>query len=224
MKLFADTADLRELTDLEEMGLLAGITTNPSIASKEGPDVIATITALANRFPTIPVLAQVVAVQKEEILEEAKKIGNAGENVAVKIPATLEGVKAIRTLKELGIKTCATTVLTSAQAMLCAHAGASYVAPYTGQNDCIGYHGLDTLREIANVFANADYHTEILAASIEKPQEFVDYALNGADITTAPYHVFVDVFRMPMPLTQHYIDNFYADWTANKAYLKESRR
>ena len=221
MKLFADTADMQELITLEEMGLLAGITTNPSISSKEGPDVIATITALAKRFPSIPVLAQVVAESKDGIIEEAKKIHGAGENVVVKIPATLEGVKAIRDLKKLGIRTCATTILTSAQAMLCAHAGASYVAPYTGQNDCIGYHGLDTLREIADVFAESDYDTEILAASIEKPQEFVDYALNGADITTAPYHVFIDVFQMPMPLTRHYMDNFYADWTKNQAYLKE---
>ena len=221
MKLFADTADMAELTELEEMGLLAGITTNPSLSSKEGADVVETISKLSRRFPDIPVLAQVVAVTKEEIIEQAKSIRSAGDNVVVKVPATAEGIKAIRALKEIDIRTCATTILTSAQAMLCAHAGAAYVAPYTGQNDCIGYHGLDTLQEIAEVFASSDYETEILAASIEKPQEFVDCAVHGADITTAPYHVFMDVFQMPMPLTQYYIDNFYRDWTANGAYIKE---
>lgn len=92
--------------------------------------------------------------------------------------------------------------------MLCAHAGAAYVAPYTGQNDCIGYHGLDTLQEIAEVFASSDYETEILAASIEKPQEFVDCSSPWSRYHYGALHVFMDVFQMPMPLTQYYIDNF----------------
>lgn len=197
MKLFADTAEHGELTELEEMGLLAGITTNPSLSSKEGADVVETISKLSRRFPEIPVLAQVVAVTKEEIIEQAKNIRSAGENVVVKVPCTTEGIKAIRALKEIDIRTCATTILTSAQAMLCAHTGAAYVAPYTGQNDCIGYMVWTRSEEIAEVFASSDYETEILAASIEKPQEFVDYAIHGADITTAPIMYLWMCFRCP---------------------------
>ena len=213
MKLFADTADLRELKELDEMGLICGITTNPTIASQTGKNLVDVLANIAKEFPEIPVFGQVVAKDTEGMVAEARKIVTAGKNIVVKLPATREAVKAIKILHAEGIKTCATAVLTASQGFLCATAGADYVAPYTGQNDVIGYDGLVTLEQLCDVSHEEGLPTEVLAASIEKPQEIVEYALAGADIVTMPYHVFTDTFDSPLPLTKYYVDRFYKDWS-----------
>lgn len=151
MKLFADTADLRELKELDEMGLICGITTNPTIASQTGKNLVDVLANIAKEFPEIPVFGQVVAKDTEGMVAEARKIVTAGKNIVVKLPATREAVKAIKILHAEGIKTCATAVLTASQGFLCATAGADYVAPYTGQNDVIGYDGLVTLEQLCDV-------------------------------------------------------------------------
>ena len=131
MKLFADTADLRELKELDEMGLICGITTNPTIASQTGKNLVDVLANIAKEFPEIPVFGQVVAKDTEGMVAEARKIVTAGKNIVVKLPATRAAVKAIKILHAEGIKSCATAVRTASQVFLCATAGADYVAPYT---------------------------------------------------------------------------------------------
>ena len=168
----------------------------------------------------MPVFGQVVGETVEDMVADGKRINSAGDNMVVKIPANYHGVEAIARLSELGIKTCATAILTAAEAVLCAQAGATYVAPYTGQNDIIGYKGVDTLLQISTVYKKLNIDTKILAASIEKSQEIVDYFMAGADCLTLPYHVFEDTFTSPNPLTEHYINNFKRDWMNAECFFE----
>ena len=196
------------------MGILSGVTTNPSIAAREGSDLTAVLQTITELLPGIPVFGQVTAVDMDGMMEEARRIHMAGRDIVVKIPVTDFSLEVIHCLKKEEIRTCATAVLTAAQGLLCALAGADYVAPYTGQNDWIGFRGIETLRELSELFHGKGIKTKILAASIEKPQEIVDFALAGADILTIPYHTFIQVFCGPMPLVQHYVDAFRKDWDA----------
>ena len=220
MRIFADTANLEELSKLKEMGLVDGVTTNPSIISREGQDAIEVLKRICDMFPELPVFGQVTAEDKDGMIEQAKKINSVGPHMVVKIPATMEGIKAVAALSEMGIQTCATAVLTAAEALLLAQAGATYVAPYTGQNDIIGFRGTDTLEQIADVYARLGYKTQILAASIEKAQEMVDYFTSGADCITVPYFVFEKTFVSPGPLTAHYIGNFKTDWEKAGCFIR----
>lgn len=212
MRIFADTANIEELKKLKEMGIVDGVTTNPSIISQEGDDALAILKKIVDLFPELPVFGQVTAESKEAMIEQAKKINGVGPHMVVKIPATMEGIKAVAALSQMGIQTCATAVLTAAEGLLLAQAGATYVAPYTGQNDIIGYKGTDTLQDMAEVFERLSYDTQILAASIEKAQEMVDYFVAGAHCITVPYFVFEKTFTSPGPLTEHYIKSFRNDW------------
>lgn len=219
MKLYADTADLNELKKMDEMGILEGITTNPTIASKAGKSLTETLKKLAGEFPDIEIFAQVIAAGTEEMVEEARQIHEAGPHMVVKIPCTQRGLAAVKILTAEGIRVCVTAVLTAAEAYLCAVAGADYVAPYTGQNDIIGFRGTDSLAEMCEVIQASGYETKVLAASIEKPQEMIDYALAGADAITVPYHVIADTFSYTKPLTDMYISNFYKDWLENNCEI-----
>lgn len=221
MRLLADTANLKELEVLWNMGLIDGVTTNPSIVSKEGSDSMKIWESICKLLPNLEVFGQVVGETAEDMIEEGKRINSAGGHMVVKIPANLKGVEAIAKLKDLGIKTCATAVLTAPEAILCAQAGASYVAPYTGQNDIIGFRGLETLSQISKVFAHLKFETKILAASIQKPQEIADYFLAGADCLTLPYSVFEKTFTAPDSLTQTYIDNFRSDWDNAGCFIEK---
>ena len=168
----------------------------------------------------MPVVGQVGGETGEDMVADGKRINSAGDNMVVKIPANYHGVEAIARLSELGIKTCATAILTAAETVLCAQAGATYVAPYAGQNDIIGYKGVDTLSQISTVYKKLNIDTKILAASIEKSQEIVDYFMAGADCLTLPYHVFEDTFTSPNPLTEHYINNFKRDWMNAECFFE----
>ena len=220
MRLLADTANIKELEILKNKNLIEGVTTNPSIISKEGKDGIKILKAITELLPDMPVFGQVVGETVEDMVADGKRINSAGDNMVVKIPANYHGVEAIARLSELGIKTCATAILTAAEAVLCAQAGATYVAPYTGQNDIIGYKGVDTLSQISTVYKKLNIDTKILAASIEKLQEIVDYFMAGADCLTLPYHVFEDTFTSPNPLTEHYINNFKRDWMNAECFFE----
>ncbi len=220
MKLFADTGNLKELKELKEMGLISGVTTNPTIASKEGQDLITLLKNITELLPDIPVFGQVVATKTDEIVKEARRIAAVAQNIVVKIPATIEGVKAIKILTDENIRTCATTILTAAEAFLCAAAGAAYVAPYTGQNDIIGFKGVDTLKQICDTIHSAGLKSEVLVASVEKAQEVIDFILAGSDVITMPYHVFIDAFECPMPLTNYYINSFHKDWSDAGCFIK----
>lgn len=220
MRLLADTANIQELEILKNRKLIDGVTTNPSIISKEGKDALKVLGAICRLLPDMEVFGQVVGETAEDMIEDAKKIHSVGPHMVVKIPANFCGIEAIAKLKDLKIRTCATAVLTAPEALLCAQAGASYVAPYTGQNDIIGFRGTETLSQIAEVFKHLSIETKILAASIEKPQELVDYFLAGADCLTFPYSVFEKAFTAPNPLTQKYVDNFRSDWDKAGCFIK----
>ena len=220
MKIFADTANVNELRELDEMGLICGVTTNPTILSREGPDAINSLRQIRNLLFNYPILAQVVATDHKGMVEEGRMIKAVGPQLVVKIPATNEGIKAIATLKKENIRTCATAILTSAEALLCAAAGADYVAPYTGQNNIIGFDGLATVREIAAMLAIGKIKCQILAASIDKPQDIVDVAVAGAHIATLTYAQLIAVCDKPAPLTNYYVDNFLADWNKAGAYFR----
>ena len=219
MKLFADTGDLRELMELDEMGLIFGVTTNPSLLSRQGRDAVASLKKIRDLLPDYPLLAQVAVPDAKGMVEQGRKINAVGPNMAVKIPATNEGLKAIAALTKENIRTCATAILTSAEALLCATAGATYVAPYTGQNEVVGFSGLQTLREIAQMFAAGRLDCRILAASVDKPQDIVDTAIAGAHIATLTYDQLVAVCDKPAPLTDYYIGRFMADWNGSGAYF-----
>lgn len=221
MRLLADTANIRELEALQSMKLIDGVTTNPSIISREGQDSLKVLDAICKLLPDMEVFGQVTGETTEEMIEDARRIDSVSPHMVVKIPADLNGIKAIAKLSDLKIKTCATAVLTAPEAVLCAQAGASYVAPYTGQNDIIGFKGTETLSQIAEVFKRLNTGTKILAASIEKPQEIVDYFLAGADCLTLPYSVFEKTFTMPEPLTQKYVDDFKNDWDNAGCFIRK---
>jgi transaldolase len=220
MKFFADTADMAELKELDDMGLISGVTTNPSIISRNGTDAVAILREISKAFPDFPVFGQVVSAEAGGMIEDAKILNGAGKNIVVKIPATTEAPRAIKRLKSLGIKTCATAVLTAAQGFLCAIAGADYVAPYTGQNDVIGFDGFETLRALCGAVRSSGLVTKILAASIKKPEEFIKCALAGADIVTMPRNVFIQAFEAPLPLTEHFMDKFLKDWNGAGCVLR----
>lgn len=220
MRLLADTANLEELKKLKEMGIVEGVTTNPSIIAKEGSDCLEILKKIVELFPELPVFGQVTAETAEGMVEQAEKINSVGPHMVVKIPATMEGIKAIAVLSEKGIDTCATAVLTAPEGLLLAQAGATYVAPYTGQNDIIGFRGTETLRQMAEVFHSLKLKTQILAASIEKSQEMIDYFLAGADCITVPYFVFEKSFTSPGPLTDHYVGNFRTDWENAGCFIR----
>lgn len=219
MKIYGDTANLDELREMESMGLLSGVTTNPTILSQQGGDAMATLRNITALLPDYPIFAQVTARDYQGMVEQGKKINTAGNHMVVKIPATNEGLKAIAALRKIGIRTCATAILTSAEALLCSLAGASYVAPYTGQNEQVGFSGIQTLKEIVAILKATDTDTEVLAASIEKPQELAEVALTGAQIATITYQQMMDVCGRTAPLTDFYVDRFFNDWNRNHCYF-----
>ena len=214
MKIFGDTGNLAELRHLYSMGLLSGITTNPTIASREGKSLTRLLKTLCEKFPDLEICGQVVSTSTEGMIAEARTISAIGKNIVVKIPCTEQAMPAIKALSDEGMKICATAILTAPQAFFCAIAGAAYVAPYTGQNDVIGLRGVDILKQMCDVIHSSGLSTQVLAASVEKPQEVIDYALAGADVVTAPYHAIINAFRYTKPLTDFYVDNFYKDWSS----------
>jgi len=219
MKFFADTADLNELKELKALGLVNGVTTNPAISSHVGSDLLKVLDGIVNLFPDLPVVGMVVATNTENIIKEARLINSVGPNMVVKLPITVEAVKAMPTLSEENIKICSTCVVTAAQALIAAKAGADYLGFFTGQLDIIGFRGVDTLRDIVNIYDHFHFKTQVIAASVKKPQDIVDYALGGAHIITVPYQVFMDAFSRAMPLTQFFIDSFYTDWKSVASYI-----
>ncbi|HKZ61769.1 MAG TPA: transaldolase family protein, partial [Nitrososphaera sp.] len=194
MKLFADTADLTELKELKELGLVNGVTTNPQIISHSGKNLLKILGSIVDLLPNLPVVGMVVATDTKTMIKEARMINSIGPNMIIKLPATIEATKAIPVLAEENIKVCSTCIVTAAQAVLAAKAGAAYTALFTGQLDIIGYKGVDTLRDIVNIYGHFNLKTQVIAASVKKPQDIVDYALVGAHIITIPYQVFMDAF------------------------------
>lgn len=212
MKFFIDTANVEEIREAAEMGIICGVTTNPSLIAKEGRDfgeVIREITALVDG----PISGEVKAttVDAAGMIAEGREIAAIHPNMVVKIPMTVEGLKAIKVLAAEGIKTNCTLIFSANQALLAARAGASYVSPFLGRLDDISMPGIDLINTISDIFAQYDdIHTEIIAASVRNPIHVTDCALAGADIATVPYSVLVQMTKHP--LTDAGIAKFQADY------------
>jgi transaldolase len=209
MKFFIDTANLEEIKKGLEMGMVDGVTTNPSLIAKENKpfeEIIAEICKLVDG----PVSAEVVSLEAEGMLVEAKKLAKIADNIVIKIPMIVEGLKAVKRLTAEGIKTNVTLVFSSAQALLAAKAGASFVSPFVGRLDDIGTPSMDLISDIATIYDNYGYMSEIIVASVRNPQHVMDAALIGADIATIPLKVITQLAKHP--LTDIGIEQFLADW------------
>ena len=213
MKFFIDTANVSDIRKANDMGVICGVTTNPSLIAKEGRDfneVIQEITSIVDG----PISGEVKAttVQAEDMIAEGREIAKIHPNMIVKIPMTTEGLKAVKALSAEGIKTNVTLVFTANQALLAARAGATYVSPFLGRLDDISTHGIDLIRSIVEIFAIHDIKTEIIAASIRHTMHVTECALAGAHIATVPYSVIEQMTKHP--LTDAGIKKFQADYIA----------
>ena len=213
MKFFVDTANVDEIRTANDMGIICGVTTNPSLIAKEGRDfkqVIAEIASIVDG----PISGEVKATttDAEGMIKEGREIAAIHPNMVVKIPKTVEGLKAVKVLHAEGIKTNVTLIFSAAQALLAARAGATYVSPFLGRLDDISMPGIDLINEITEIFMMHDIQTEIIAASIRNPIHVIDCAKAGADIATVPYKVLEQMTKHP--LTDQGIAKFQADYKA----------
>ncbi len=209
MKLFIDTANIDEIREINDWGIICGVTTNPSLIAKEGrvfEEVIAEITSIVDG----PISAEVISLKADEMVKEARELAKIHKNIVIKIPMTAEGLKATKVLSAEGIKTNVTLIFSAAQALLAAKAGATFVSPFVGRLDDIASNGMDLVADIALIFDNYGIETEIIAASVRGPQDVVDAAKCGAHIATIPYKVFGQMLKHP--LTDAGIERFLADW------------
>jgi transaldolase len=209
MKFFIDTANLEEIKAAAAMGILDGVTTNPSLAAKETMPYGDLLVEICKVVPG-PVSAEVLSTDYEGMVKEAKSLAKVADNIVVKIPTILDGVKAIRTLSEEGITTNATLVFSVAQAIMVAKAGAGYVSPFVGRLDDIASDGMDLVAKIVNIYQNYGYGTEVLVASSRHPMHLVESALIGADVITMPFGVITKLIKHP--LTDIGLEKFIADF------------
>ena len=209
MKFFVDTADVADIKRLNDTGLVDGVTTNPSLIAKSGRDfidVIKEICALVDG----PVSAEVTATDAAGMIEEGRKLAKIANNVAVKVPLTEAGLVACKTLSQAGTPVNVTLCFSAAQALLAAKAGAAFISPFVGRLDDIGQDGMSLIGEIAEIYSNYDFQTEILVASVRSPQHVVDAARIGADVCTLPPGVIWQLFKHP--LTDKGLEAFLKDW------------
>jgi len=213
MKIFIDTANLNEIKEASELGILDGVTTNPTLLSREvkrtglKPEtVLKKICSMVNG----PISAEAVSADAEGIVKEGKKLSKIAKNICIKIPMTKEGIKATNKLSELNIMVNVTLIFSVNQALLAAKAGASFISPFIGRLDDIAHTGMDLVRDIITVFENYEFSTEVIVASIRHPLHVKEAALVGADIATIPFKVIDKMFKHP--LTDIGIERFLADW------------
>ena len=209
MKLFIDTANVDYIREANELGVICGVTTNPSLIAKEGRDFIEVVKEITSIVDG-PISAEVISLEHEGLIKEARELAKIHKNIVIKIPMTLEGLKAVKVLNAEGIKTNVTLIFSSAQALLAARAGASYVSPFLGRLDDIGAEGMKLIEEIVDIFQMHGIETEIIAASIRNPLHVINAARIGADIATVPYDVIVQMAKHP--LTDNGIARFLKDW------------
>ena len=209
MKLFIDTANVAHIREIESWGVICGVTTNPSLIAKEGRDfaeVVKEITTIVDG----PISAEVIDLEHEGMVKEARELVRIHKNIVIKIPMTAEGLKATKILTAEGIKTNVTLVFSAAQALLAARAGASYVSPFLGRLDDIGMDGMNLIQEISEIFDTHSIKTEIIAASTRHPIHIIEAARLGAHIATVPYAIFTQMINHP--LTDSGIERFLKDW------------
>ncbi|MCI8442757.1 MAG: fructose-6-phosphate aldolase [Provencibacterium sp.] len=213
MKIFIDTANVAEIREANEWGVICGVTTNPSLIAKEGrnfEEVVTEITSIVEG----PISAEVISLEHDKMVEEAVELAKIHKNIVIKIPMCAEGLKAVKILTARGIKTNVTLIFSAPQALLAARAGATYVSPFVGRLDDIGRDGLTLIEDIAEIFDLHGIRTEIIAASIRHPIHVTECAKAGAHIATIPYKVLVQM--MNHPLTTSGIESFLKDWESVK--------
>lgn len=210
MKLFIDTADIKEIEQAVDWGIISGATTNPSLVSTQGKVDFKSHIQRICELVQGPVSAEVISLDAENMLKEARDIATWSPHVVVKIPMTSEGMKAVKVLSREGIKTNVTLVFSPNQALLAANAGATYVSPFVGRLDDAGHDGMAVVAEIVQIFRQYNYSTQVLAASIRHPLHCVTAAKIGVDVATVPYKVLKQMFQHP--LTDSGIARFLADW------------
>lgn len=209
MKFFLDTANLTEIKEAVALGVVAGVTTNPSLIAKEKRNIHAVIKEIAG-LVTGPISAEVIATTYEEMLPEARELAKLAEHVVIKVPVTADGLKTVSALSAEGIKTNVTLIFSPNQALLAARAGASYVSPFVGRLDDISQDGMQLVETIADIFAVHGLKTEIIVASIRHPLHVTQAALAGAHIATVPYKVLLTLLKHP--LTDAGVERFLEDW------------
>lgn len=209
MKFFVDTADTAEIAELAATGLLDGVTTNPSLIAKSGRKFLEVIAEIAKMVDG-PVSAEVVATDTTTMLREADKLLTLGDNICIKLPLTFDGLKACKKLTDDGIKVNVTLCFSATQALLAAKAGASFISPFVGRHDDVGFDGMDLISDIRLIYDNYDYRTEILVASIRHPVHVLQAARIGADVATMPASVIKQLFKHP--LTDNGLKAFLDDW------------
>ena len=209
MKFFLDTANVEHIREANEMGVISGVTTNPSLVAREGRDFNEVIKEIAEIVDG-PISGEVVAEDAQGMIEEGRKIAKIHKNMIVKIPMTVEGLKATKVLSSEGIKTNVTLIFSATQALLAANAGATYVSPFLGRVDDISMIGMDLVRDIAKIFSIHEIKTEIIAASTRHPIHVIEAAKAGANIATVPYNLVIQMTKHP--LTDQGLEKFKADW------------
>lgn len=213
MKLFIDTANIDEIKEINEWGVISGVTTNPSLIAKEGRDfkqVIAEISEVVDG----PISAEVISLEKDRMVEEARELAKLGDNIIIKIPMTKEGLKAVKILSAEGIKTNVTLIFSASQALLAAKAGANYVSPFVGRLDDISNEGIYLIEDISKIFSLHNINVEIIGASIRHPVHVIQAAKAGSHIATIPYKIFNQMLNHP--LTDSGIEKFLKDWEGVK--------
>lgn len=209
MKLFIDTANVEEIKKANDMGVICGVTTNPSLIAKEGrlfEEVVREITQIVDG----PISAEVISLDSEGMIKEAVELAKIHRNIIIKIPMTTEGLKAVKVLHKENIKTNVTLIFSAGQALLAARAGATYVSPFVGRLDDVSNNGMELIAEIVDIFDNYEISTEIIAASIRHPMHVTQAARLGCHIATVPYKVLVQMAKHP--LTDKGIEQFLKDW------------
>ncbi len=213
MKFFIDTANVEQIKKAHEMGVLDGVTTNPSLAAKETatyPELLTEICEIVEG----PVSAEVIATEYNKMMDEAHQLAKIADNIVVKIPTVLEGLRAIKSLSDEGIKTNATLVFSPSQALLVAKAGATYVSPFIGRLDDISQEGMELIEQVVTIYSNYAYETEVLVASARHPMHVVNSAIIGADVITMPYSVIEKLIKHP--LTDIGLEKFISDYKKAK--------
>ncbi len=209
MKIFIDTADINEIREANRIGILDGVTTNPSLIAKTGKDFNSVAKEILAEVKG-PVSLEVIALDTDGMLKEARVLAKLGENVVVKLPMTVDGLKACKTLTGEGVKTNLTLIFSASQALLAAKAGATYVSPFVGRLDDISEDGMVLVEQITQIYQNYGYQSEVIVASIRNPMHFVKACLIGADVSTIPFSVIQQLSKHP--LTDVGIERFLKDW------------
>jgi transaldolase len=210
MKFFIDTANPKEIRKAYEMGVIDGVTTNPTLISKENRDFESLIKEICDVIQGLPISLEVLSLQSQGMIEEARKLSKLGGNIVVKIPITGEGLRAIKVLISEGIKTNTTLVFSPTQALLAAKAGTTYVSPFIGRLDDISQTGMDLIEQIMTIFNNYSFESQVIVSSIRHPIHVVEAALIGADVATLPFKVIEQLVKHP--LTDIGIERFLEDW------------